>query len=91
AIPLDVKGTAFQQQVWKALRDIPSGETRSYGELAAALGNPKASRAVGSANGANNIAVLIPCHRVVQADGSIGGYAYGPDIKRELLRREGGE
>ncbi|MEM6858226.1 MAG: methylated-DNA--[protein]-cysteine S-methyltransferase [Pseudomonadota bacterium] len=89
AIPLDVKGTAFQQRVWAALRDIPAGETRSYGELAAALGNPKASRAVGSANGANNIAVLIPCHRVVQADGSIGGYAYGLDIKRELLRREG--
>lgn len=89
AIPLDVKGTAFQQRVWKALREIPAGETRSYGELAAALGNPKASRAVGSANGANNIAVLIPCHRVVQADGSIGGYAYGREIKRELLRREG--
>lgn len=91
AIPLDVKGTAFQQRVWKALREIPSGETRSYGELAAALGNPKASRAVGGANGANNIAVLIPCHRVVQADGSLGGYAYGPEIKRELLRREGRE
>ena len=91
AIPLDGKGTAFQQQVWKALRDIPPGETRSYGELAAALGDPKASRAVGSANGANNIAVLIPCHRVVQADGSIGGYAYGPEIKRELLKREGSD
>ncbi|MDJ0978802.1 MAG: methylated-DNA--[protein]-cysteine S-methyltransferase [Erythrobacter sp.] len=91
AIPLDVKGTAFQQRVWNALRQIPPGETRSYGELAAALGNPKASRAVGSANGANNIAVLIPCHRVVQADGSIGGYAYGSQIKRELLRREGSE
>ncbi|MEO0463728.1 MAG: bifunctional DNA-binding transcriptional regulator/O6-methylguanine-DNA methyltransferase Ada [Pseudomonadota bacterium] len=90
AIPLDVKGTAFQQRVWAALREIPSGETRSYGELAAALGNPKASRAVGSANGANNVAVLIPCHRVVQADGSLGGYAYGSEIKRELLRREGG-
>jgi len=89
AIPLDVKGTAFQQQVWAALRQIPAGETRSYGELAASLGNPKASRAVGSANGANNIAVLIPCHRVVQADGSLGGYAYGPEIKRELLAREG--
>ncbi len=89
AIPLDVKGTAFQQRVWAALRDIPSGETRSYGELAAALGNPKAGRAVGGANGANNIAVLIPCHRVVQSDGSIGGYAYGPEVKRELLRREG--
>ena len=88
AIPLDVKGTAFQQRVWAALRDIPPGETRSYGDLAAALGNPKASRAVGGANGANNIAVLIPCHRVVQADGSIGGYAYGPEIKRELLKRE---
>ena len=87
-IPLDVKGTAFQQRCWQALRDIPAGETRSYGEQAAMLGNPKASRAVGSANGANNIAVLIPCHRVVQADGSIGGYAYGPDIKRELLKRE---
>ncbi|NQX94257.1 MAG: methylated-DNA--[protein]-cysteine S-methyltransferase [Erythrobacter sp.] len=89
AIPLDVKGTVFQQSVWAALREIPAGETRSYSELAAALGNPKASRAVGSANGANNIAVLIPCHRVVQADGSLGGYAYGPEIKRELLRREG--
>ena len=90
AIPLDVKGTVFQQRVWEELRRIPAGETRSYGELAAALGNANASRAVGGANGANNIAVLIPCHRVVQADGSIGGYAYGPDIKRELLRREKG-
>lgn len=90
-IPLDVKGTAFQQRCWEALRAIPAGETRSYGEQAAMLGNPRASRAVGSANGANNIAVLIPCHRVVQADGSIGGYAYGPEIKRELLKREGSE
>ncbi|GMN12688.1 bifunctional transcriptional activator/DNA repair enzyme AdaA [Altererythrobacter sp. MTPC7] len=88
-IPLDVRGTAFQQRCWQALREIPAGDTRSYGEQAAMLGNPKASRAVGSANGANNIAVLIPCHRVVQADGSIGGYAYGPEIKAELLRREG--
>jgi len=87
-IPLDVKGTAFQQRVWQALREIPSGETRSYGELAAALGNPKASRAVGGANGANNIAVLIPCHRVIAADGGLGGYAYGTKIKAELLRRE---
>lgn len=89
AIPLDIRGTAFQQRVWEALRAIPAGETRSYGELAADLGNPNASRAVGGANGANHIAVLIPCHRVVQADGSIGGYAYGPEIKRELLKREG--
>ncbi|KEO91939.1 6-O-methylguanine DNA methyltransferase [Erythrobacter longus] len=88
-IPLDVKGTAFQQRCWEALRKIPAGETRSYGEQAAMLGNPKASRAVGSANGANNIAVLIPCHRVVPASGGVGGYAYGPQIKAELLKREG--
>jgi len=90
-IPLDVQGTAFQQRVWEELRRIPPGETRSYGELAAALGKPKASRAVGGANGANNIAVLIPCHRVIAADGSLGGYAYGTDIKAELLRRERGD
>lgn len=89
AIPLDIHGTAFQQRVWEELRRIPHGETRSYGELAAALGNPKASRAVGGANGANNIAVLIPCHRVIAADGTLGGYAYGLEIKAELLRREG--
>ncbi len=89
AIPLDVKGTAFQQRVWEELRRIPHGETRSYGELAAALGNPKASRAVGGANGANHVAVLIPCHRVIAADGTLGGYAYGLAIKAELLRREG--
>jgi AraC family transcriptional regulator of adaptative response/methylated-DNA-[protein]-cysteine methyltransferase len=87
-IPLDVKGTAFQQRCWQALRAIPPGETRSYGEQAAAIGNPKASRAVGSANGANNIAVLIPCHRVIAADGGLGGYAYGTEIKAELLKRE---
>jgi len=87
-IPLDVKGTAFQQGVWEALRGIPAGETLSYGELAAKLGKPKASRAVGGANGANNIAVLIPCHRVIAADGSLGGYAYGLEIKSELLKRE---
>ena len=90
-IPLDVKGTVFQQQVWRALRDIPPGETRSYSDIAAAVGRPKAVRAAGSANGANNIAVLIPCHRVVRSDGSLGGYAYGLDIKRELLRREHGK
>ncbi len=87
-IPLDVEGTVFQERVWQALRDIPPGETRSYGELAAQLGNAKASRAVGGANGANNVAVLIPCHRVIAADGGLGGYAYGSDIKTELLRRE---
>lgn len=92
-IPLDVHGTAFQQRVWALLRAIPPGETRSYGELAALLGQPGASRAVGGANGANPVAVIVPCHRVVAADGSLGGYAYGSTIKRELLRREraGGE
>ena len=87
-IPLDVAGTAFQEACWKALRAIPPGETRSYSEIAAAAGNPKAVRAAGSANGANNVAVLIPCHRVVRSDGSLGGYAYGAPIKEELLRRE---
>ncbi len=90
-IPLDVQGTAFQQRVWEELRRIPAGETCSYGELAAALGQPKASRAVGGANGANKIAVLIPCHRVIATGGGLGGYAYGTDIKAELLRREKGE
>jgi AraC family transcriptional regulator of adaptative response/methylated-DNA-[protein]-cysteine methyltransferase len=90
-IPLDVRGTAFQQRVWAELRKIPRGETRSYAEIAAAAGRPKAVRAAGSANGANSIAVLIPCHRVVRSDGSLGGYAYGLDIKRELLTREAGK
>lgn len=89
AIPLDVAGTPFQQRVWEELRRIPTGETRTYGELAAALGNPGASRAVGGANGSNNVAVLIPCHRVIATDGTLGGYAYGLTIKAELLRREG--
>lgn len=87
-IPLDVKGTAFQEACWQALRAIPPGETRSYAEIAAAAGNPKAVRAAGSANAKNNVAVLIPCHRVVRSGGDLGGYAYGQDIKRELLRRE---
>lgn len=87
-IPLDVKGTAFQEAVWRELRRIPAGETRSYAEIAAAAGKPNAIRAAGSANGANNVAVLIPCHRVIRTDGTLGGYAYGLEIKRELLRRE---
>ena len=89
-IPLDVQGTAFQEAVWQELRRIPPGETRSYAEIAAAVGKPGAVRAAGSANGANNVAVLIPCHRVVRSDGSLGGYAYGMEIKRKLLEREGG-
>jgi AraC family transcriptional regulator, regulatory protein of adaptative response / methylated-DNA-[protein]-cysteine methyltransferase len=88
-IPLDVQGTAFQEAVWRELRRIPPGETRSYAEIAAAVGKPGAVRAAGSANGANNVAVLIPCHRVIRSDGSLGGYAYGLEIKQELLRREG--
>lgn len=88
-IPLDVKGTAFQEAVWQELRRIPKGETRSYAEIAAAVGKPGAVRAAGSANGANNVAVLIPCHRVIRSDGSLGGYAYGLEIKRDLLEREG--
>jgi AraC family transcriptional regulator of adaptative response/methylated-DNA-[protein]-cysteine methyltransferase len=87
-IPLDVKGTAFQEAVWRELRRIPKGETRTYAELAAAVGKPKAVRAAGSANGANNVAVLIPCHRVIRTGGHLGGYAYGLDIKRALLEKE---
>jgi len=88
-IPVDVRGTAFQERVWDELRKIPPGETRSYTEIAAAAGNPSAVRAAGSANGANHVPVLIPCHCVVRSDGSLGGYAYGLDIKRALLEREG--
>jgi len=88
-IPLDVQGTAFQEKVWAALRQIPKGETRTYAQLAAAAGHPKASRAAGSANGANPVAVLVPCHRVIRSDGTLGGYAWGEEIKAELLRREG--
>ena len=87
-IPLDVKGTAFQEAVWQELRRIPAGETRTYAQLAAAVGRPRAVRAAGSANGANNVAVLIPCHRVIATGGGLGGYAYGLDIKRALLDRE---
>ncbi|MFM5915871.1 MAG: bifunctional DNA-binding transcriptional regulator/O6-methylguanine-DNA methyltransferase Ada [Chakrabartia godavariana] len=87
-LPLDVAGTAFQQAVWTELRRIPPGETRSYAQIAAAVGKPAAVRAAGTANGANNVAVLIPCHRVVRTDGSLGGYAYGLDRKRTLLDKE---
>ncbi|SLJ89445.1 bifunctional DNA-binding transcriptional regulator/O6-methylguanine-DNA methyltransferase Ada [Novosphingobium mathurense] len=88
SIPLDVQGTAFQEAVWQELQRIPAGETRTYAQIAAAIGKPAAVRAAGSANGANNVAVLIPCHRVIRSDGSLGGYAYGEAIKRELLKRE---
>jgi len=87
-LPLDVRGTAFQERVWQALREIPPGTTVSYAEIAARIGAPKATRAVAQACGANHIAVAIPCHRVVRRDGDIAGYRWGVDRKRELLRRE---
>lgn len=89
-LPLDVNGTAFQQAVWAALRAIPAGETRSYGEIAAAIGRPGAVRAAGTACGDNGLAVVIPCHRVLRSDGSLGGYAYGLERKKALLERERG-
>jgi len=88
-LPIDVAGTAFQEAVWRELRKIPPGETRSYAQIAAAVGKPGAVRAAGSANGANHVAVLIPCHRVVRSDGSLGGYAGGIERKRRLLEAEG--
>jgi AraC family transcriptional regulator, regulatory protein of adaptative response / methylated-DNA-[protein]-cysteine methyltransferase len=87
-LPLDVQGTAFQQAVWQELQRIPPGETRTYAQIAAAVGKPKAVRAAGTANGANNVAVLIPCHRVIRTDGSMGGYAYGIARKEKLLELE---
>ena len=87
-LPIDVHGTAFQQAVWRELQKIPAGETRTYAQIAAAVGRPAAVRAAGTANGDNNVAVLIPCHRVIRSDGSLGGYAYGLERKAELLRRE---
>lgn len=89
-VPLAGVGTPFQQAVWAALRTIPYGETRTYGELAAALGNPGASRAVGLANGRNPIGIVVPCHRVVGSDGSLTGYAGGVQRKRWLLDHEAG-
>jgi AraC family transcriptional regulator of adaptative response/methylated-DNA-[protein]-cysteine methyltransferase len=86
--PLDVRATAFQQRVWKALQQIPRGETRSYSELARELGKPTAARAVAAACGANPIAVAVPCHRVIGQDGSLNGYRWGIDRKRRLLAAE---
>ncbi|HEU0277690.1 MAG TPA: bifunctional DNA-binding transcriptional regulator/O6-methylguanine-DNA methyltransferase Ada [Rhodanobacteraceae bacterium] len=87
-LPLDVQGTAFQERVWRALREIPPGTTASYAEIAARIGSPKAVRAVAQACAANHIAVAIPCHRVVRRDGGLAGYRWGVERKRELLRRE---
>lgn len=88
SLPLDIRGTVFQEKVWKALAAIPRGETRSYAEIARAIGHPKGYRAVAQACGANKIAVLIPCHRVVASNGDTGGYAYGVPRKRALLKKE---
>ncbi|GJQ29355.1 MAG: hypothetical protein HBSAPP03_12390 [Phycisphaerae bacterium] len=88
-IPLDPAGTAFQRRVWDALQAIPAGETRSYADVAREIGSPSAVRAVGAANGANPIAIVIPCHRVIASDGSLHGYGGGLERKRWLLGFEG--
>lgn len=87
-LPLDLGGTAFQRTVWSALQRIPYGETRSYRDIAAEIGRPSASRAVGRANGANPVAIIVPCHRVIASGGSLGGYACGLELKRFLLDLE---
>ena len=87
-LPLAPEGTAFQRGVWRKLQEIPYGETISYGELARRVGNPKAARAVGSANGANPLPIVIPCHRVIAGDGSLGGFGGGLPTKQTLLNLE---
>ena len=88
-LPVDIRGTAFQEAVWRELRKIPLGETRSYADIAKAIGHPGATRAVGTANGSNPVPVVVPCHRVIRSDGSLGGYGGGLDRKRILLAAEG--
>jgi methylated-DNA-[protein]-cysteine S-methyltransferase len=88
ALPVAAPGTPFQQRVWAALRLIPYGETRSYGEVAAEIGNPAASRAVGAANGRNPVSIVVPCHRVVGSTGRLTGYAGGLTTKEQLLAHE---
>src|SRR5205085_12231868 len=90
ALPVELRGTPFQVAVWNALRQIPRGETRSYAELAASLGRPGAARAVARACATNRVAVVVPCHRVVRGDGSLGGYRWGVERKERLLERESG-
>lgn len=87
-LPLDLRGTAFQQRVWQALRDIPVGDTASYGQIAERIGAPKSFRAVAQACGANCLAVAIPCHRVVRSNGDLSGYRWGVERKQQLLDRE---
>jgi AraC family transcriptional regulator of adaptative response/methylated-DNA-[protein]-cysteine methyltransferase len=88
-VPLDLRGTEFQLQLWEALLDIPPGETRSYAEVARAIGRPTAYRAVAQACGANPVGIVVPCHRVIGSDGSLTGFASGLEHKRQLLVREG--
>jgi len=88
-LPLDLQGTPFQRSVWKALLEIPYGQTASYGDIARRIGNPKACRAVGGANGANPVAVIVPCHRVIGTSGKLTGFGAGLPIKRRLLDLEG--
>jgi AraC family transcriptional regulator of adaptative response/methylated-DNA-[protein]-cysteine methyltransferase len=88
SIPLDLAGTAFQWRVWQALTTIPAGETRTYQQLARSLGKPRAVRAVASACAANKLAVVVPCHRVIRSDGSLGGYRWGLPRKAALLEQE---
>ena len=88
SVPLDMRGTRFQKDVWKALRLIPFGETRSYGQLAKQLGNPRATRAVGAANGRNPLSIIVPCHRVIGSDGQLTGFAGGLAAKSHLLKLE---
>ena len=88
-VPLDMRGTPFQKQVWEALLGIPYGETRTYGQLASQLGNPKATRAVGAANGRNPVAIIAPCHRVIGFSGKLTGFAGGLEAKAHLLNLEG--
>jgi methylated-DNA-[protein]-cysteine S-methyltransferase len=88
SVDLDVRGTRFQKDVWEALLAIPFGETRSYGELAKQLGNPRATRAVGAANGRNPISIIVPCHRVIGSSGKLTGFAGGLDTKSHLLSLE---
>ena len=89
-IPLDLRATAFQWKVWEALRAIPRGATRSYRQVAQAIGRPRAVRAVARACATNPVAVLIPCHRVVRTDGALGGYRWGMERKKTLLKTEAG-
>ena len=87
--PVFLMGSPFQKRVWEALRKIPAGETRSYAEIAKATGQPSAVRAVGLANGSNQLAIIIPCHRVIRSDGGMGHYTPDPSLKRQLLHFEG--